>query len=199
MYRWVVLIVISLAMFANYYVYDSIAPIADILKSELGFTDANYGMLFSAYSLAAVIVLLVGGVLIDKYGTVKSTIFFGAICTIAGILMAVTSDFWVMVVSRFLLGLGSEPLIVAITVALAKWFKGRELGFAFGINLTIARLGSVAADWSPTWAGFAFDGWQGPLIIAAVIGTLVVVSAVGYGALTWCDSRGPIGSWWRCA
>jgi MFS family permease len=183
MYRWVVLIVISLAMFANYYVYDSIAPIADILKSELGFTDANYGMLFSAYSLAAVIVLLVGGVLIDKYGTVKSTIFFGAICTIAGILMAVTSDFWVMVVSRFLLGLGSEPLIVAITVALAKWFKGRELGFAFGINLTIARLGSVAADWSPTWAGFAFDGWQGPLIIAAVIGTLVVVSAVGYGAL----------------
>jgi MFS family permease len=183
MYRWVVLIVISLAMFANYYVYDSIAPIADILKSELGFTDANYGMLFSAYSLAAVIVLLVGGVLIDKHGTVKSTIFFGAICTIAGILMAVTSDFWVMVVSRFLLGLGSEPLIVAITVALAKWFKGRELGFAFGINLTIARLGSVAADWSPTWAGFAFDGWQGPLIIAAVIGTLVVVSAVGYGAL----------------
>ncbi len=183
MYRWVVLIVISLAMFANYYVYDSIAPIADILKSDLGFTDANYGTLFSVYSAAAVIVLLLGGVFIDKYGTVKSTIFFGAICTFAGILMAVTSEFWVMVVSRFLLGLGSEPLIVAITTALAKWFKGRELGFAFGINLTIARLGSVAADWSPTWARFAFDGWQGPLVIAAVIGTLVVVSAVAYGGL----------------
>jgi MFS family permease len=80
MYRWVVLVVISLAMFANYYVYDSIAPIADLLKSELGFTDTNYGTLFSAYSLAAVIVLLVGGVIIDKYGTVKSTIIFGAIC-----------------------------------------------------------------------------------------------------------------------
>jgi len=92
MYRWVVLIVISLAMFANYYVYDSIAPIADILKSELGFTDAHYGMLFSVYSLAAVIVLLLGGVVIDKYGTVKSTIIFGAICTFAGILMVMTSD-----------------------------------------------------------------------------------------------------------
>ena len=90
MYRWVVLIVISLAMFANYYVYDSIAPIADILKSDLGFTDANYGMLFSVYSLAAVIVLLLGGVVIDKYGTVKSTIIFGAICTFAGILMVMT-------------------------------------------------------------------------------------------------------------
>ena len=189
MYRWVVLIVISLAMFANYYVYDSIAPIADILKSELGFTDAHYGMLFSVYSLAAVIVLLLGGVVIDKYGTVKSTIIFGAICTFAGILMVMTSNFWVMVAARFLLGLGSEPLIVAITCALAKWFKGRELGFAFGINLTIARLGSFSADWMPTWVPSAFVGWRGPLIIAAAIGTLVVVSAVAYGALEARASR----------
>ena len=90
-YRWLVLVVISVAMFGNYYVYDSIAPIADLLKSEVGITDANYGMLFSAYSLAAVIVLLLGGVIIDKYGTVKSTIVFGSICTFAAILMVVTS------------------------------------------------------------------------------------------------------------
>ncbi len=189
MYRWVVLIVISLAMFANYYVYDSIAPIADILKSDLGFSDANYGMLFSVYSLAAVIVLLLGGVIIDKYGTVKSTIVFGAICTFAGILMVTTSNYWVMVAARFLLGLGSEPLIVAITCALAKWFKGRELGFAFGINLTIARLGSFSADWMPTWAPSAFDGWQRPLIIAAGIGTLCVVAALAYGALESSANR----------
>ena len=189
MYRWVVLIVISLAMFANYYVYDSIAPIADILKSELGFSDSNYGMLFSVYSLAAVIVLLLGGVIIDKYGTVKSTIVFGAICTFAGILMVTTSNYWVMVAARFLLGLGSEPLIVAITCALAKWFKGRELGFAFGINLTIARLGSFSADWMPTWAPSAFEGWRKPLIIAAGIGTLCVVAALAYGALEARASR----------
>jgi len=182
-YRWLVLVVISVAMFGNYYVYDSIAPIADILKSELGFTDANYGMLFSVYSLAAVIVLLLGGVIIDRYGTVKSTIIFASICTFAGILMVLTSNFWVMVAARFLLGLGSEPLIVAITCALAKWFKGRELGFAFGINLTIARLGSFSADWMPTWVPSAFEGWRSPLIIAAVIGTLCVVSAIVYGVL----------------
>jgi MFS family permease len=182
-YRWLVLVVISVAMFGNYYVYDSIAPIADILKSELGFTDANYGMLFSVYSLAAVIILLLGGVIIDRYGTVKSTIIFASICTFAGILMVMTSNFWVMVAARFLLGLGSEPLIVAITCALAKWFKGRELGFAFGINLTIARLGSFSADWMPTWVPSAFTGWRGPLVIAAAIGTLCVLSAIVYGAL----------------
>ncbi len=182
-YRWLVLIVISVAMFGNYYVYDSIAPIADILKSELGFTDANYGMLFSVYSFAAVIVLLIGGVIIDRYGTVKSTIVFGAICTFSAILMVMTSNYWVMVAARFLLGLGSEPLIVAITCALAKWFKGRELGFAFGINLTIARLGSFSADWMPTWVPSAFEGWRGPLVIAAGLGTLCVLAAIVYGVL----------------
>jgi len=149
-YRWTVLIVISIAMFGNYYVYDSIAPIADMLKQSLGFNDKDIGSLYSVYSIAAVIVLLAGGVIIDRIGTVKSTILFGAICAVAGVLMAMTSDLWVMLVARFLLGVGSEPLIVAITTALAKWFKGKELSFAFGINLTIARLGSVAADWSPT-------------------------------------------------
>ncbi len=182
-YRWLVLVIISVAMFGNYYVYDSIAPIADILKSELGFSEARYGMLYSAYSLAAVFVLLFGGIMIDKYGTAKSTVVFGAICTFAAILMAMTSNPWVMVVARFLLGLGSEPLIVAITCALAKWFKGRELGFAFGINLTIARLGSFSADWMPTWVPSAFTGWRNPLIIAAVIGSLCVLSAIVYGAL----------------
>jgi len=188
-YRWFVLVVISLAMFGNYYVYDSIAPIADMLKSELGFTDANYGTLFSVYSLAAVIVLLLGGVIIDKYGTVKSTIAFGAICTFAAVLMALTSNFWVMVAARFLLGLGSEPLIVAITCALAKWFKGRELGFAFGINLTIARLGSFSADWMPTWVPSAFESWRAPLVIAAALGALCVISAVVYGILEASANR----------
>jgi MFS family permease len=189
MYRWVVLIVISLAMFANYYVYDSIAPIADILKSDLGFSDENIGQLYSVYSIAAVIVLLVGGVIIDKFGTAKSTVLFASICTVAGVLMAVTSDLNVMLAARFLLGIGSEPLIVAITTALAKWFKGRELSFAFGINLTIARLGSVSADWSPTWAEFAYGGFQGPLVVAAVIGLLCMVAAIAYAVLERIAAR----------
>jgi len=184
MFRWAVLVIISLAMFGNYYVYDSIAPVADMLKSDLGFTDANIGSLYSFYSIAAVIVLLLGGVIVDRWGTVKSTILFGAICTFAAILGSMTTDLNVMLVGRFLLGLGSEPLIVAVTTALAKWFKGKELSFAFGINLTIARLGSVAADWSPTWARPAYaSGWQSPLVIAAGLGLLCVLAPIGYGAL----------------
>jgi hypothetical protein len=40
-YRWAVLVMISLAMFGNYYIYDSISPLADVLKAQLGFSDAT--------------------------------------------------------------------------------------------------------------------------------------------------------------
>ncbi|NJN63779.1 MAG: major facilitator superfamily domain-containing protein 1 [Acidobacteria bacterium] len=187
--RWSALVVISLAMFGNYYVYDSIAPIADILKSQLGFSDENIGLLYSAYSWAAVVVLMLGGVLIDRFGTIKALIGFGAICVVAGVVNATTSDLSMMIVARVLLGIGSEPLIVAVTTALAKWFKGKELSFAFGINLTIARLGSVTADNSPTWASNAYQTWQGPLVVAAVIGGLCIVAPVAYGFLERLASR----------
>ena len=182
-YRWLVLVVISLAMFGNYYVYDSIAPIADILKAQRGFTDANIGSLYSVYSIAAVIVLLAGGIIIDRIGTARSTMIFGAICTVAAVVTLVAPNLQWMLVGRLLLGLGAEPLIVAITTALAKWFKGKELSFAFGINLTVARLGSVAADNSPSWAGAFYNGWQGPLGVAAVISLFCVAGAAAYWML----------------
>lgn len=179
-YRWVVLIFISVAMFGNYYLYDSIAPIADLLKSQLNYSDADIGLLYTIYSIAAFLVLLIGGVIIDRIGTTKSCFIFGAICVVGGVVTCLSPDLWVMASGRFLLGVGAEPLIVAITTALAKWFKGKELSFAFGINLTIARLGSFAADNSPSWAQRYYSNWQDPLEIAAVIGVLCLVGAAIY-------------------
>ena len=181
--RWTVLVLLSVAMFGNYYPYDSIAPIADLLSRDLGFTDEQIGALYSVYSVAAVLVLLAGGYVIDRYGTKQSITAFGIICLIAASVTAVSSDIRVMLVGRFLLGVGAEPLIVAVTTALAKWFKGKELSFAFGLNLTIARLGSVAADNSPSWAQALYGSWQQPLFLAAGVASFCVVGAVAYWIL----------------
>jgi MFS family permease len=187
--RWAALVLLSLAMFGNYYVYDDVAPVADLLTSQLGFNDEQIGLLYSTYSWAAVLVLLGGGVIIDRFGTRRSVLIFGAITTVAGILTAVSSDFRVMAAGRFLLGVGAEPLIVAVTTALAKWFKGKELSFAFGLNLTIARLGSVAADNSPTWARALYGHWQPPLRIGAAIGATCLVAGILYWLLEARVSR----------
>jgi len=180
LYRWIVLIFISLAMFGNYYAYDAIAPVFDLLKEQLGYSDQELGGLYSVYSIAAIIVLLAGGYIIDRFGTKRSVLLFSVICLIAAGVTALSPDLRVMLAGRFLLGLGAEPLVVAVTTALAKWFKGKELSFAFGINLTIARLGSVAADWSPAWARPAFSNWQDPLWLATVITSLCVAGGILY-------------------
>jgi MFS family permease len=179
-YRWTVLFFISLAMFGNYYVYDSAAPVFDLLSSQLGFTDQQLGLLYSVYSVAAVLVLLVGGYIIDRWGTKRSIALFALICLGAAFLTAVSSHFWVMAGGRFLLGVGAEPLIVAVTTALAKWFKGKELSFAFGINLMIARLGSASADWSPGWARPLYENWQDPLWLATAFAGISVAGALLY-------------------
>jgi MFS family permease len=59
-------------MFGSYYPYDAIAPVADLLSNQLGYSDEQIGSLYSAYSIAAVLVLLVGGYVIDRYGTKRS-------------------------------------------------------------------------------------------------------------------------------
>src|SRR5437868_6041116 len=110
-YRWMILFFISLTMFGNYYLYDSIAPVADLLKSQLGFTDQNIGRLYSMYSYSAFALLLLGGIIIDKVGTKKAVTLFGALCTIAGIITAVYSDVHFMYAGRFLLGFAGESLI----------------------------------------------------------------------------------------
>lgn len=182
-YRWAVLLFISVAMFGNYYVYDSMGPVFDLLSTQLGFTDQQKGLLYSAYSVAAVLVLLGGGYVIDRWGTKKSITLFAIICLVAAAVTAVSDVFAVMMTGRFLLGVGAEPLIVAVTTALAKWFKGKELSFAFGINLTIARLGSASADWSPTWASHLYDTWQDPLWLATGVAAVSVTGAVLYWIL----------------
>lgn len=182
-YRWLVLLFISLAMFGNYYLYDTIAPIADLLKSQLNFTDEQIGLLYSSYSWGAILFLLLGGVFIDRFGTRAGTMLFGVICAISGFVTMASSDIQIMLVGRFLLGLSAEPLIVAITAAIAKWFKGKELAFAMGINLLVARFGQIAADWSPTWARGAYGNWHDPLVIGAFLGLTCVVGAAIYWVL----------------
>ena len=194
LYRWIVLIFISVAMGGNYYIYDSINPLERIFIEHLGYSGTRFGWLNSSYSVAAVLTLLIGGIIIDRIGTKKAIFLFAVLCFLGALLTALRGNFVTMVAGRTVLGLGAESMIVAVTTALAKWFKGKELSFAFGVNLTIARIASVAADNSPTWANSAFypngpagePSWRGPLLIAVGAGALSLACSLIYW---WLESR----------
>jgi MFS family permease len=180
-WRWSVLVAISVAMFGNYYVYDSIAPVADSLQRLLGYTDTQIGTLNAIYSLPNIIVVLIGGVIVDRFGTRLSTLLFAIICSIGALVTALSPAFPVMAAGRLIFGLGAESMIVAITVAIGQWFVGRQLGFAFGVNLSIARAGSYSADYSTTWFKPLYDqGWQPPLFLAFGFSLIAIVACIVY-------------------
>lgn len=168
--RWIVWLFISLSMFGNYYIYDSISPLADLLKNQLGFSDSNIGLLNAIYSFPNIIMVLIGGIIIDRIGTRKAVFIFTTLVMFGSLLTALKGDILVMASGRLLFGLGAESMIVAITTIIARWFKGKELSFAFGLNLTLARLGSFMALNSPMWAKQYYDYWQNPLWIAFYAG-----------------------------
>jgi MFS family permease len=193
--RWSILVACSLAMFGCYYVFDALAPVTPALQKELAFTDAQVGFLDSAYNIAALLTLIAGGVLIDRLGTRRSVVLFGGIGAAGGLLIAVGPTLLPgapatgMMAGRFVLGVGSELFIVAVTTVVGRWFKGKELSFAMALQLLIARQGSYVADKSPDWFSFLFTGWQKPLLFAAVLGGTWFVFSILYGQIEGAAAR----------
>jgi MFS family permease len=182
--RWAVLLFVSLAMFGNYYVYDSIAPLADMLRTRLGFSSAQVGTLNAIYSFPNIVMVLIGGVIVDRIGARTATFGFTAICLAGAVLTAASGTFVTMALGRLVFGLGAESMIVAVTAALGQWFKGKQLGFAFGLNLSVSRAGSYAADLSPVWASGAYaSGWREPLLIAIGFSFASLLAAAVYWIL----------------
>ena len=77
--RWWALLLVSLAMFGNYYAYDALNPVVDLLRSQRGLDYGQVGMLSTAYNVAALLVLLAGGYAIDRWGTRVAIPLFAAI------------------------------------------------------------------------------------------------------------------------
>ena len=180
LFRWTVLVIVSLAMFGNYYIYDCVSPLADLLVKQLKFTDSDIGLLQGIYSFPNIIMVLIGGFIIDRIGTKKANLIFAVLCMLGAWITAMSSSLVPMAIGRLIFGLGAESMIVGVTTTLARWFKGKELSFAFGLNLTIARFGSFAALNSPTWGKSFYEYWQNPLWIALFAGVISVISVVVY-------------------
>jgi len=180
LYRWMVLVFLSLAMFGSYYAYDALSPLADVLKKQLGFSDLNIGFLQMMYSFPNIFTVVIGGFIIDRLGLRKALMIFAVLSFVGPAITVASGQLAIMATGRLIFGMGAESLNVAVTAALARWFKGKELSFAFGLNLTICRLGTFAALNSPTWARAAYANWRWPFLIALGLSVFCVVGAIVY-------------------
>lgn len=194
LYRWLVLIFVSLAMFGSYYAYDALSPLADVLKQQLGFSDVDIGFLQFMYSFPNIFTVVIGGFIIDRMGLRKALMIFAVLSFVGPAITAATGHLALMSTGRLIFGMGAESLNVAVTTALARWFRGKELSFAFGLNLTASRLGTFAALNSPTWARAAYSNWRTPFLIAVGMSTFCLIGAVIYwGMEVWAEKNYDIG------
>ena len=174
----VAMALVSLALFGNFYVYDSVGPVADLLQRQLGFSDTQIGTLNAIYSLPNVVLVLVGGILVDRLGAGKTMFWTAAICFLGAILTAASGSFYVMATGRLLYGIGAETFNIATLAAVTLFYPRRHTALAMGITLGMGRAGSWMADLSPAWASWAYGGWRSALgLAAAIAGTSFVGSA----------------------
>ena len=184
---WTIFALLAMVMYGNFYVYDSIGPVADLLQRQRGFNSTQIGVLNAIYNLPNVVLILVGGVLVDRYGAARMTLCTAAVCLAGAALTAFSPSFAGMAAGRLLFGIGAETFIIGMLVAIAETFTGGNVAFAMGLSIGIGRLGSFSADMSPTWFAAAYrQGWQPPLMIATLVAATSFAAAVGY---VWFDRR----------
>jgi MFS family permease len=184
-------VVAALVMLGNYYVYDAVAPIAELLSRELHFSDTQIGTLNAIYSLPNIFLVAVGGVLVDRFTARVMVIATTAVCLVGAIITALGTMFPVMAIGRLLFGIGAETLSVAVLVALNQWFSGGPF-FAtqLALNISLARLGSYLADRSTSFAKPLYDeGWQGPMWLAVGFAVLSFAAGVCYFYLDRREAR----------
>ncbi len=142
-YRFLVLLSVSILTFGSYFAYDSIGAIETTLIEALGIGREAIGQTYTLYSIAAILSVFIGGILIDRIGTRKASLLFSGLVTLGAAVVAIAPNLWVLYVGRFIFGWGSESLVVAQSAIITRWFKGKELALAYGISLTISRLGTL--------------------------------------------------------
>ena len=184
---WLVLLLVAVVNYGNFYVYDSIGPIADLLQRQRGFSDTQIGLLNAIYSLPNVVLILVGGVLVDRFGAGLMMVLTGGIMLLGAALTAFSPDFGWMAAGRLLFGIGAETNNIATLAAVASYFAGANVALAMGTALATGRAGSFSADMSPAWFANAYaQGWQPPLEIAT---SIMAVSFAGALVYLWLDRR----------
>ena len=128
-------------MFGTYWFQDGLGPLKGLFESELGFTSSQFGMLIGSTTWANwALMLILGGILLDKWGIRKAGLLFGAVATTGAFIVALGSagvfgenKLTAMVIGRIIYGVGLETTCVLISRTVVKWFKGYELALAMAI------------------------------------------------------------------
>ncbi|OXB63126.1 hypothetical protein ASZ78_000358 [Callipepla squamata] len=146
-HRLLVLALMCFLGFGSCFCYDNPAALQTQVQGDMKVNTAQFMALYAWYSWPNVVLCFFGGFLIDRvFGIRLGTVIFSIFVCVGQVVFALgalLNAFWLMEVGRFIFGIGGESLAVAQNTYAVSWFKGKELNLVFGLQLSMARIGST--------------------------------------------------------
>ncbi len=170
-YRWLICALLFFATTINYIDRQVLGILAtdEAFKTQIGWNEAEYGFVNTAFQAAYAIGLLVVGGLMDKFGTRKGFSVAIIFWSVAAMCHSFARSAFGFGVARFALGLGEAGNFPAAIKTVAEWFPKKERAFATGIFNSGSNVGAIAAPLAVPYIAIHF-GWQWAFIITGALG-----------------------------
>ena len=196
--RWSVLALVAFTMLCGYFITDVMAPLKNMLETQMAWDSSDYGFFTSAYGWFNVFLLMLifGGMILDKMG-VRFTGLMSTIIMVVGVgikYWAIASDFGGSVVHIFgvsistqvlwasigyaIFGVGIEIAGITVSKIIVKWFKGKELALAMGLEMACARIGTALALGVTPMLAEHFQSVSMPILLGLLLLCIGMISFV---------------------
>lgn len=160
--RWSVLALVAFTMLCGYFLTDVMSPLKPMLEKELMWNSLDYGIFTSAYGWFNVFLLMLifGGIILDKMGVrftgrgacllmvIGCGLKYYAITYLSaesGMVMGMKAQVFLAALGYAIFGVGVETAGITVSKIVVKWFKGKEMALAMGLEMATARLGTMLA------------------------------------------------------
>ena len=202
--RWTALVLASLSIFGAYYFNYALSSIKPMLESILGWNSEDFGTYTSAYAWFNVFLfmLIFSGFILDKLGVRKTglgatiVMFIGTALNYWAVKHQFSADavvhlpilgdmkaqVWWSSLGFAVFGVGTEAIGITISKAVVRWFKGKEMALAMGMQMAIARLGTALAIGISIPLALKFTV-TAPILFALIVMLLGVVSFIMFSIL----------------
>jgi ACS family hexuronate transporter-like MFS transporter len=174
-FRWVIVALLFLATTVNYIDRQVLGILAAPLQKEIGWSEAEYGFIVTAFQAAYAVGLLGFGRLIDYLGTRAGYLLSIAWWSLAAMAHGLANSALGFGAARFLLGLGEAGNFPAAVRTVAEWFPRRERALAVGLFNCGANVGAIITPLVVPWITLAF-GWRAAFVATGAIGLLWVAA-----------------------
>lgn len=202
--RWTALALVAFAMLCGYFLADVLSPLKPMLESELGWSSSDFGLFTSAYGWFNVflLMLILGGIILDRMGVrftglgscalmvvgcgIKYAAIAGYLGSTTTMLFGWKSQVMYASIGYAIFAVGVETAGITVSKIIVKWFKGKEMALAMGLEMATARIGTMLALAITVPFAKYFKSVSAPVLLCLI---LLCIGFISFFCYTFMDKK----------